>query len=351
MLTKTLISACELGFVPDFLTRRGIRNLLRKRLENVDKGTVEANEAAAVQLAKDFATGPVALVPEKANEQHYEVPAELYRFMLGPNRKYSSCFWLDNCKNIGDAEEEALRQTCEHAEIEDGHSILELGCGWGSLTLWMAMKYPASRITAVSNSDSQREYIMAMARERGVAERIEIVTCDMNDFETDGSFDRVVSVEMFEHMRNYPELLKRIASWLASDGKLFVHIFCHKSLTYEFIDQGEEDWMSRYFFSGGVMPSADFLGRFNDHMSVEEHWAWNGQHYQKTCDAWLENMDRNKAKILPVLESNYGKSDANRWFNRWRMFHMACSELFGFDLGDEWFVSHYRFSKVGNGQI
>ena len=347
MLTKTLIHACELGLVPDFLTRRGIRNLLGKRLQNVDRGSIEENEKFAIELAKEFSSGPVALVPEKANEQHYEVPAELYRYMLGPNRKYSSCFWSEDCRSLESAEQEALRQTCDHADIKDGHAILELGCGWGSLTIWMARKYPNSKITAVSNSDSQRQYIDSLAHEAGVSERVEVITCDMNDFAIDKEFDRVVSVEMFEHMRNYPELLKRIAGWLKPDGKLFVHIFCHKSLTYEFVDQGEEDWMSRYFFSGGIMPAADFLGRFNDHLTVEQHWSWNGFHYQKTCDAWLENMDRNRDRIMPVLESNYGKGESSRWFHRWRMFHMACSELFGFEGGEDWFVSHYRFEKAG----
>lgn len=348
MLTKTLINACELGLIPDALTRRGIRGLLQKRLANVDLGCRDANEAASVKLAKEFSAGPIALVPEKANEQHYEVPADLYRHMLGPHRKYSSCFWPDGCRSLEMAEQEALTQTCQHAGIENGQAILELGCGWGSLTLWLAANYPDSNITAVSNSASQREYILAAAKERGIDARIEVLTCDMNDFDTKKSFDRVVSVEMFEHMRNHAELLKRIAGWLNPDGKLFVHIFCHKSLTYEFVDRGDDDWMSRHFFSGGIMPAADFLGRFNDHLSVEEHWAWNGQHYQKTCDAWLQLMDRNRKQILPVLEANYGRSEAKRWFYRWRMFHMACSELFGFDGGDEWFVSHYRFGKIGN---
>ena len=347
MLTKILINACELGFVPDTLTRRGIRGLLQKRLAKADLGSDEANEAASAELANEFSRGPIALVPEKANEQHYEVPADLYRYMLGPNRKYSSCFWPKGCRSIEAAEEESLRQTCEHAQIENGQSILDLGCGWGSMTLWLASKYPDSHITAVSNSDSQREYILSAAAERGFDDRVEVITCDMNDFSIEKEFDRIVSVEMFEHMRNHAELLKRISGWLKADGKLFVHVFCHKSLTYEFVDRGDDDWMSRHFFSGGIMPAADFLGRFNDHLSVEDHWTWNGVHYQKTCDAWLSLMDRNRRKIMPVLEANYGKSDAKRWFNRWRMFHMACSELFGFDGGDEWFVSHYRFTKIG----
>lgn len=344
MLTKSLINACELGFVPDSLVRRGIRGLLKKRLAKVDQGSEAANESATAELASKFSQGPIALVPEIANEQHYEVPPELYHHMLGPRRKYSSCYWPQGCGTIRDAEEFALEQTCEHAGIEDGQSILELGCGWGALTLWVAEKFPSSRITAVSNSNSQREFIVALAKERGVADRVNVLTCDMNDFSIDQKFDRVVSVEMFEHMRNHAELLKRISGWLTPQGRLFVHVFCHKSLTYEFVDEGDDDWMSRHFFSGGVMPGMEYLARFNDHLSLEEHWTWNGVHYQKTCDAWLQRMDTNRARIMPVLNSNYGAANAKRWFNRWRMFHMACSELFGFSGGDDWFVSHYLFA-------
>ena len=347
MFTKTLINACERGLVPDALVRRGIRRLLMKRLAKVDQGSVAANQAAASSLVDDFSRGPIAIVPEKANEQHYEVPAELYRFMLGPRGKYSSCFWPEGCDSLATAEDFALEQTCLNAKIEDGQSILELGCGWGALTLWMARQYPNANIVAVSNSNSQREFIEALAVESNVADRVKVITCDMNDFEIEQSFDRVVSIEMFEHMRNHSELLKRISSWLTREGCLLVHIFCHKSLTYEFRDEGDDDWMSRHFFSGGIMPSADFLRRFEGQLSVEAYWKWNGRHYQKTCDAWLRNMDTNRGKVLQVLRSNYGSGEESRWFNRWRMFHMACSELFGFEGGDEWFVSHYRFAKNG----
>jgi cyclopropane-fatty-acyl-phospholipid synthase len=345
MLTKTLINACELGFVPDSLTRRGIRRLLRKRLANVDLCSETANEASTVELVEKFSRGPVALVPEKANEQHYEVPAELYHYMLGPMRKYSSCLWPSGCDSLTAAEQFALQQTCDRAAIEDGQHILELGCGWGSLTMWIAEKYPASKVTAVSNSNSQRDFINSLAEDLDVADRVNVITCDMNDFSIDRKFDRVVSVEMFEHMRNHAELLNRIAGWLAPNGRLFVHVFCHKALTYEFVDEGDEDWMSRHFFSGGIMPAENYLTRFDERLVLEEQWRWNGQHYQKTCDAWLGNMDRYKSKIMPVLESNYGVKEASRWFNRWRMFHMACSELFGFSDGNEWFVAHYRFKE------
>lgn len=346
MLTKTLIGLCENGLAPDYFTRRGIRHLLRKRLANVDKRSTELNESEAVRLVNEFSSGPIALLPEKANEQHYEVPAELYSLMLGPHRKYSCCYFDRNDMSLGHAEESALRQTCTHADLQKGQDVLELGCGWGSLTLWMATNFSDLRITAVSNSASQREFILERAKQLGVDDQISVLTCDMNDFQIDQQFDRVVSVEMFEHMRNYQQLLQNVSTWLKDDGKLFVHIFCHKSLTYKFSDDGADDWMSRYFFSGGIMPAADFIGRFGDHVSVEQHWTWNGNHYRKTCEAWLANMDRNRKSIMPILESNYGRGEGKKWFYRWRMFHMACSELFGFEDGDEWFVSHYLFSKA-----
>lgn len=347
MLTKSLIGLCERGLVPEALTRAGIRRLLRKRLAKEDLGSKTANQARALEMVARFSEGPIALVPEKANEQHYEVPAELYQWMLGPLKKYSSCYWPDGCETLEDAERFALAQTCEHAEIVNGQEILELGCGWGSLTLWMAEQFPDSRVTAVSNSASQREFIVRRAEDLGLAERVRVITCDMNDFSIGAKFDRVVSVEMFEHMRNYKQLLSSIASWLKDDGKLMVHVFCHRALTYEFNNEGEEDWMSRYFFSGGLMPAEDFLPRFDADLKLENQWKWSGVHYQKTCDAWLANMDHDEwARCLfPVFEEHYGKAEALVWFERWRMFHMACSELFGYDDGDQWYVTHYLFGK------
>lgn len=339
------IELCERGLVPDSITRKAIQKLLRARLAETDKGSSQANDREASRLADEFKQGPIALVPEKANEQHYEVPAELFGLMLGPVRKYSCCYWDDTCKTLGDAEQLALAETCSRADLKDGQKILELGCGWGSLSLFMAKAYPGAEITCVSNSNSQREYIVSQASSAGM-KNLQVITCDINDFQVQDRFDRVVSVEMFEHMRNYESLLRRIANWLADDGKLFVHIFCHKDLTYEFRDKSDNDWMSRYFFSGGIMPGQNFLRRFNSDLQVAKQWNWNGVHYQKTCEAWLVRMDRNKSQIMPVLERAYGK-EASRWFNRWRMFHLACSELFGFENGNEWFVSHYLFEANG----
>jgi len=345
-MSTTKIQLAEKGYIPDCLIRYGIRDLVKVRLDEIKAHNCEDGATDLNAFVAEMKASEIAPLPDLANAQHYEVPAAFFHLCLGEHKKYSGCYWDENTQNLDEAEALGLSKTCEHAGLQDGQAILELGCGWGSLSLWMASHYPNAQITGVSNSNSQREYIMSQAAQRGL-NNLTIITADMNEFDAPSTYDRIVSVEMFEHMRNHHELLKRISGWLKPDGKLFVHIFCHKSLTYEFVDRGDDDWMSRHFFSGGMMPAADFLGRFNEHLSVEDHWTWSGVHYQKTCEAWLQLMDRNRSKIMPVLEANYGKSEAKRWFNRWRMFHMACSELFGFDGGDEWFVSHYRFAKIG----
>ena len=298
-------------------------------------------------LLEEFSIGPLAVLPEKANEQHYEVPARLFELTLGPRLKYSCCHWPNNVDRLGQAEDEALRVTCDRAGVSNGIDILELGCGWGSLTLWMAEHYPDSRIVAVSNSVSQREFILDQAASRGVDKHLTVLTCDINDLDLDEhSFDRVVSVEMFEHVRNHRLLFKRIASWLKPGGKMFAHVFCHRELTYKFEDEGDDDWMSRYFFSGGIMPGFDLFSRYSDDLQIEQRWRWSGRDYQATCEAWLSNMDANRELIMPVLEQTYGPSEAVRWLNRWRMFYLACSELFGYNQGSEWFVAHYLFAPT-----
>jgi cyclopropane-fatty-acyl-phospholipid synthase len=330
--------------VPDGAIRAGIRRLLVKRLAEIQAGDVEASPAALNHFVEDMDRSPVALVPELANEQHYEVPAEFFNSALGQHRKYSCCFWREDTRTLEQAEEDALAITCERAGIEDGMDILDLGCGWGSLSLWMAGQYPQSRITSVSNSAGQRKYIEDQARQRGL-ENLQVITCDMNDFSAPATYDRIVSIEMFEHMRNYREMFRRIDTWLKPGGHFFMHIFCHRSCAYAFEDNGPSDWMSRHFFSGGIMPSADLPLRFQQHLSLRKQWIWNGRHYEKTSNAWLQNMDERKEEIMPVLAATYGKDDAARWFMRWRMFFMACAELFAYDKGREWFVSHYLFAK------
>ena len=344
MIAK-FIDWTERGCMPDKLVRMGIRRLLKKRLAAVDQGSSVANRKRLDALIEEFSNGPLALVPEKANEQHYEVPAELFVKTLGQRLKYSGCYWPEGVADLNQAEEAALAKSCEHAELVDGMDVLELGCGWGSLSLWMAEHYPNAKITSVSNSASQREFILRRAQERGVDANLNVITCDINDLQCQQKFDRVVSIEMFEHVRNHKELFRRIAGWLTDDGRLFAHIFCHRQWTYKFEDQGSSDWMSRYFFSGGIMPGNDLFLQYQDDLTLQQQWTWNGMHYQKTCEAWLRNMGKNRSQIMPLLEETYGEKDAVRWFNRWRMFYLACSELFGIREGQEWWVSHYLFSK------
>ena len=334
----------EMGLVPDTAIRAGIRRLLVKRLSEIEAGDVSASADTLNLFVRDMCDSPVALVPDIANEQHYEVPAELFTEVLGRHHKYSSCYWQDDTVTLDQAEENALAITCERAGIENGMDILELGCGWGSLSLWMAERFPDSKITSVSNSAGQREFIERQAGQRKLA-NLQVITCDMNDFEAPGVYNRIVSVEMFEHMRNYKTLFNRVNRWLKPDGLFFMHIFCHRHCAYAFEDNGPDDWMSRFFFSGGIMPSVDLPLRFQDNLKIRHRWIWDGSHYAKTSNAWLHNMDMNKQKIMPILAQTYGEADASKWFMRWRMFFMACAELFAYTDGQEWFVGHYLFER------
>jgi cyclopropane-fatty-acyl-phospholipid synthase len=334
----------ENGLIPDALIRHGIRRLLRQRLEEIDAGNIESVAEAQAALVDSMRNACVAELPDKANEQHYEVPASFYRCVLGQRYKYSCAYWPEGVDSLDAAENAALKETCNRADLHNGQRILELGCGWGSLTLWMARNYPDSRITAISNSRSQGNFIRSKASLIGL-DNIKVVTADMNDFDTSEKFDRVVSVEMFEHMRNWQELFRRIANWLVPDGSFFMHIFTHRNTPYLFEAKDASDWMSRFFFSGGMMPSTDLPLFFQDDLKLERRWQWTGLHYAKTANAWLERMDSNRSTIMPVLEQTYGKEFARIWWMRWRMFFMACAELFAFNDGQEWFVSHYRFTR------
>ncbi len=336
----------EQGLVPDLVIRRGIRYLLKQRLKEIRANDIEEMAERLAGFFDQMKSSPLALVPEKANEQHYEVPAEFYTKVLGAYLKYSCAYWPEGTQNLIEAEIAGLNKTCEHADLHDGQDILELGCGWGSLTIWMATHYPNSRITAVSNSTSQRLFIEARAREQGL-DNIQVITCDMNTFNTDGNqFDRIVSIEMFEHMRNWDQLYKKLASWLKPGGRFFKHIFVHRAVPYAFEDNGPSDWMSRYFFSGGMMPSDDLPLLFQGDLKLLRRWRWDGSHYEKTANAWLNNMDQHRDEIIPVFKSVYGAQSAEMWWTRWRLFFMACAELFGYDHGQEWFVSHYLFEKA-----
>jgi cyclopropane-fatty-acyl-phospholipid synthase len=334
----------ETGLVPDALIRVGIRQLLRQTLRERRPRDPQLRQEAVMRHFHGLCHAPIAEQTRAANEQHYEVPTAFFQRVLGRRLKYSSGLWVGGCMKLDDAEEAMLRLSCERAELRDGHRILELGCGWGSLSLWMAREYPNARITAVSNSRTQKEFIDSEAKRCGFG-NLTVLTADMNDFEHAGGFDRVVSVEMFEHMKNYRRLLAKIARWLEPRGRLFVHIFTHRDMPYHFEDRGPSDWMTRYFFAGGQMPSQELLLYFQEDLRIREVWAVSGVHYEKTAEAWLANMDAHRDSIWPLFEATYGTGNARRWWVYWRVFFMACAELWGFRGGREWGVTHYLFER------
>ena len=343
------IEAVERGLVPDVLARAAMRRLCENRLRdadlNIGDGLIRARENQ--KFIDSMRSGPIALVPDKANEQHYELPPDFFAKVLGPRRKYSCCFWPAATTTLAEAEAEALAITCHRADLDEGQQILELGCGWGSLSLWMAERFRGSHITAVSNSALQRHFIETKAASLGLT-NLKVITADMNEFTIERNrFHRVVSVEMFEHMRNLARLLEQIAAWLRPDGKLFVHHFCHRRLCYPYQTDGDANWMGRYFFTGGMMPSENLLSQFDRHMTTVEQWRWEGSHYRRTSEAWLANLDVNRREVLPILAAAYGANQARRWFHRWRMFFLAVAELFGYENGSQWFVSHSLLRPTG----
>jgi cyclopropane-fatty-acyl-phospholipid synthase len=339
-VVSRIIGTAERVPLPDAFIRAGIQQLCSRTATRLAFGDAVSDAA----FAREMAARSIAEHTDAANAQHYEVPAAFFALVLGPNRKYSSCFYKEPESTLREAEEEALRQTIEHADLADGQSILELGCGWGSLSLSMARQFPNSQITAVSNSGSQRVYIEAQATSRGLT-NLQVVTHDMNFFAPSQQFDRIVSVEMFEHMMNWRALMTRVRSWLAPDGRFFMHIFTHRSGTYLFDRADKEDWIAQHFFTGGVMPSHHLIRQYEDLFDVEKEWRWSGVHYQRTALDWLANFDRNRRDIEAILRPVYGHA-TGLWMRRWRWFFLATAGLFGYASGSEWGVSHYRMAAA-----
>lgn len=341
----------ERNLIPDFLIRIGIRRMLTNKLRQQSAGGSGEVQKRFQAYLSEIHQSPVAILTDKANEQHYELPPAFFRTVLGKHLKYSSGYWAHGDspfqkqgQSLDSAEEAMLELYAERASLTDGQAVLDLGCGWGSFSLWAAKKFPNSRITGVSNSTPQRLFIENEAALRKIS-NLRVVTADMNHFDMPDRFDRIISVEMLEHMRNYGPLFKKISSWMKPEALFFVHIFAHREFAYPFVDEGSGSWMARYFFSGGQMPSRHLFSFFQDDLKLSRQWTVNGRHYQKTCEAWLKKMDASKKNILPLFEETYGKRHALRWWVYWRVFFMACAELFGFKGGTEWDVEHYLFKK------
>ncbi len=343
-LAQIATLAVERAPIPDAVTRLGVSYLVGRARRQLERTSADADAA----FARDMPRRPIAENTADANAQHYEVPADFFRLVLGPRLKYSSCLYGAGAGTLGRAEDRALAETCAHAALADGQRVLELGCGWGSLSLWMAERYPNSTITSVSNSHSQRAAIEAAAKARNLA-NLTVITADMNDFQAPATYDRVVSVEMFEHMSNWRGLLERVAGWLKPGGRLFLHVFTHIDRPYRFEAADRDDWIARHFFTGGIMPSHGLIRQFPDLFEVEEAWRWSGDHYRRTANDWLANFDRNAAAVAAVLKDAYGPH-ADLWRRRWRLFFLATAGLFGDMGGEVWGVSHYRL-KAPSGAV
>ena len=341
-LNRLLVNTVEKGWIPDLIIRQAIRHLCRKRLSEIS--LFENDSADRIkEVISEMSKGPIAHLPHKANQQHYEVPAKFFQYVLGLNLKYSCAYW-EEANSLNEAESNSLKLTAQHADLQDGQQVLELGCGWGSLTFWMARSFPNSQILAVSNSASQKSYIDGQKKIEGLT-NLEVITADVTDLKIQKSFDRIVSVEMLEHVRNHEALFRKLKEWLHPDGRFFMHIFCHKDFPYFFDIVDETDWMTKHFFSGGMMPSYDLPLHSQNSLHLLNRWSWSGIEYQKTAEAWLVNFDREITQIRNLFYSVYGASQADIWINRWRIFFMACAELFGFRDGEEWKVGHYLFER------
>ncbi|GLT75955.1 hypothetical protein SLA2020_476440 [Shorea laevis] len=341
---KFMLASLERNLLPDAVVRRLTRLLLASRLRSGYKTSAELQLDDLLRFVHSLREMPIAIRTDKPRVQHYELPTDFFKLVLGKNLKYSCCYFSEKARTLEDAEKEMLELYCERSHLKDGHTVLDVGCGWGSLSLYIAKKYPKCTITGICNSVTQKAHIDEQCRDLQL-QNVEIIVADITTFEMEASYDRIYSIEMFEHMKNYQDLLKKISMWMKPDGLLFVHYFCHKAFAYHFEDINEDDWITRYFFTGGTMPSANLLLYFQDDVSVINHWLVNGKHYAQTSEEWLKRMDKNLASIQPIMESTYGKDQAVKWTVYWRTFFIAVAELFGYSNGEEWMVAHFLFRK------
>ncbi|KAJ0262865.1 hypothetical protein HA466_0033290 [Hirschfeldia incana] len=341
---KAVLTLLEKNLLPDVVIRLLTRLLLAGRLRSGYKPTAELQLSDLLHFVNSIKEMPIAINTEKPKTQHYELPTAFFELVLGRNMKYSSCYFPKDSSSLEEAEEAILALYCKRANVEDGQSVLDVGCGWGSLSLYVASKYSNCKLTGLCNSKTQKAFIDDQCRKLGIR-NVEIIVGDISTFEHEGTYDRVFSIEMFEHMKNYGELLKKIGRWMKDDSLLFVHYFCHKTFAYHFEDVHDDDWITRYFFSGGTMPSANLLLYFQDDVSIVDHWLLNGKHYARTSEEWLKRMDKEKVAIREIMEMTYGKEEAVKWMVYWRTFFMAVAELFGYNNGEEWMISHFLFKK------
>ncbi|XP_034683089.1 (S)-coclaurine N-methyltransferase isoform X1 [Vitis riparia] len=342
---RLMLASLERNLLPDALVRRLTRLLLASRLRSGYKPSAELQLSSLLHFAHSLEEMPIAIKTEDPKSQHYELPTSFFKLVLGKNLKYSCCYFPDKSSTLEDAENAMLEMYCKRAQVEDGHSVLDIGCGWGSLSLYIAQKYTNCRITGICNSKTQKAYIEEQCQELQL-QNVEIIVADISTLEMEATYDRIFSIEMFEHMKNYKDLLKKISGWMKHDSLLFVHHFCHKAFAYHFEDKSDDDWITRYFFSGGTMPAANLLLYFQEDVSVVDHWLVNGKHYAQTSEEWLKRMDKNLASIKPIMESTYGKDSAVKWTVYWRTFFISVAELFGYNDGEEWMVALFLFKKT-----